>query len=105
MRYFLFKTRSVCHLHPGELTHSGRKYDIHIAFCNLGKLWMNVCIIAGIALFTSAFSCCPVLFIGPLSASFLFQILCSLLQYEGALPFCFRVVMWLAAPSHVSSLK
>lgn len=55
VRYFLFKTRSVCHLHPGELTHTGRKYDIHIAFCNLGKLRMDACLMAGIALSASAF--------------------------------------------------
>lgn len=55
VRYFLFKTRRVCHLCPGELTHTGRKYDIHIAFCNLGKLQMDACLLAGIALSTSAF--------------------------------------------------
>lgn len=59
VRYFLFKTRSVCHLHPCTLTHTGRKYDIHIAFCNLGKLWMEECIITGIALSTSAFTAVP----------------------------------------------
>lgn len=45
LRYFLFKTRSVCHLRPGELTHSGRKYDIDVAFCNLGKLWMDCALV------------------------------------------------------------
>lgn len=55
MRYFLFKTRSVCHLCPGELTHSGRKYDIHVAVCNLGKLWMD----GALMLSLLSFSCSP----------------------------------------------
>lgn len=104
MRYFLFKTRSVCHLHPGELTHTGRKYDIHTAFCNLGRLWMDVCIVAGIAL-SKYFCCSSVLLSWPLSSPFLSQNLCSLLQYDQALPLCFHADMRPAAPSHSSSLQ
>lgn len=72
MRYFLFKTRSVCHLRPGELTHSGRKYDIHIAICNLGKLGMD----CALNMILICSHCCRFLLMKPPPSPFSSQILC-----------------------------
>lgn len=103
MRYFLLKTRSVCHLRPGELTHTGRKHDIHIAFCNVGKLWMDACRHLLCPLMLSLLSCFAYLAtFHTLPPS---QILCSLLQYDQALPLRFHAGVWPAAPSHGSSLQ
>lgn len=38
MKYFLFKTRRVCHPCPGELTHAKRKCDTNRVFFSLGNL-------------------------------------------------------------------
>lgn len=53
MRCFLFKARSVCHLRPGELTHSGSKYDTHIASCNLAKLWIDCALMLSLLSFSA----------------------------------------------------